>query len=81
MSSLKHNINNSLVILKLGINAMNKYVPELVESYQIANKSDLSLPVISSSQLQLFLKLSKNLEGEIEKLTHNVAKLDIDQDQ
>ena len=68
MSQLSHDIKSSLVTLEAGLESITLFLPKLIETYKIAESNGLTLPPVKDNQLDLLLKVSRQLKNEINNL-------------
>jgi hypothetical protein len=75
MSTLEHDIKNSLNTVKLGISALDSILPKLITSYRARPHQATAEPIISNKQLDILANIQKELLSTIKKLETDFDKL------
>ncbi len=62
--NINHELRTPLVAIQLGINAVKDYLPQLIESYAVANRNNLVTSVIHPRHLATLSRTLENVERE-----------------
>lgn len=75
MSKEMHDLKNSIVTLRAGLEAFSRFIPELIDTYQVAKSEEIQVTNITDRQLELLLQLSTNLTEEVESVNQKILLL------
>jgi PAS domain S-box-containing protein len=73
-ASIAHELRTPLRAIDAGVSALNQYLPDLIESHNIATRAGLNVPIIDASDPELLDKLCQAVDAET-KAAFNVIDM------